>query len=78
MRHDEVLLQGAQVFLRDAVVAEGTEAGGHAVDGLLGVLHLLVEIVTAFLDAFDGIGAQFQLVAFGEYFVYLLESQFLG
>ena len=59
------------------MVAEGAEAGGHTVDGLLGVLHLLVEVVAAFLDALDGVGAELELVAFGEYFVYLFEGQFL-
>ena len=42
VRHDEVFLQGAQILFGDAVVAERAEAGGHAVDGLFGVLHLLV------------------------------------
>ena len=60
------------------MVAEGAEAGGHAVDGLLGVLHLLVEVVAALLDALDGIGTEFQLVTLGEYFVNLFEGQFLG
>jgi hypothetical protein len=30
------------------------------------------------LYALDGIGAEFQLVAFGEYFVYLFEGQLFG
>ena len=45
--------------------------------GLLGVLHLLVEVVAAFLDTLDGIGAELELIALGEYFVYLFEGQFL-
>ena len=60
------------------MVAERAKAGGHTVDGLLRVLHLLVEVVAAFLDAFDGVGAEFQLVALGEYFVYLFEGQLFG
>ena len=59
------------------MVAEGSEAGGHDVDGLLGVFHLLVKVVAALLDALDGIGAELELVALGEYFVYLFEGQFL-
>ena len=71
-------MQGAQVFLRNAVVAEGTETGGHAIDGLLRVLHLLVEIVAAVLDALDGFVAESELIVLGEYFVDLLECKLFG
>ena len=60
------------------MVTEGAEAGGHTINRLFRVLHLLVEVVAAFLDALDGIGAELELVTLGEYFVYLFEGQFLG
>ena len=58
--HHEVLLQLAELLLADADVAKATETGGHAVDGHLLGLHLLVEVVAAFLDAALGLVAEGQ------------------
>ena len=56
--HDEVFLQLAELFAADGDIAEGAESGGDAIDGLFLGLHLLVEIVTAFIDTGDGVVAE--------------------
>ena len=66
--HDEVLLQLAELLFADGDVAEGAETGGDTVNGYLLGFHLLVEVVTAFLDATLGLVAEGEgLMAFDDF-----------
>ena len=61
--HHQVVLELAQVFLRDGYVIEGAEASGYPVDGAVQVFHFLVQVCPAFDNGVYGFLRQ------GEFFV---------
>ena len=63
---DEVLLQGAQLVGGDVLVAQRAEARGDAIERLVGLGDLLVQVVAAALDARFGFRGQFQLQVLGQ------------
>ena len=52
VRHHEVVLELRKVFRGDRDVVQGAEAGGDAIDRVIEVFHLGVQILPALLDGF--------------------------
>ena len=52
VRHHEVVLELREVFRGDRDVVQGAEAGGDAIDRVIEVFHLGVQILPALLDGF--------------------------
>ena len=66
MALDEVLLQRAQFVGGDVLVAQRAEARGDAIERLVGLGDLLVQVVAAALDARFGFRGQLQLQVLGQ------------
>ena len=66
MALDEVLLQRAQFVGGDVLVAQRAEARGDAIERLVGLGNLLVQVVAAALDARFGFRGQLQLQVLGQ------------
>ena len=61
MRHNQIVLQLAEVFCGNGDVAQTSESGGHTVNGTADIFHLAIQELAAFLNRRDGFLAKFQL-----------------
>ena len=59
VRHHQVVLELRELVGRDGHVAQGTESGGDSIDRATDVLHLAVQVLTAFLNGRHGLRAEF-------------------
>ena len=78
VRHDQVVLELREVFLRDSDVAERAEPRRHTVDRTSDVIHLGVQVFAASFYRRGGLPAELQTDAAADDFRYSADCQFPG
>ena len=78
VRHDQVVLELREVFLRDSDVAERAEPRRHTVDRTSDVIHFGVQVFAASFHCCSCFLAEFQTVAVADDFRYSADCQLPG
>ena len=78
VRHHQVVLQPAQVFLGNAHVIKGAEARRNSVNGPVQVFHLAVQVLPAFYDGLHGLRRKDQFFLLVDNLFHPLQREVLG